>query len=234
MKVRLQMQMSPQPNDETCGPTCLQALYRYYGHRVPLSQLVAEVPRLPTGGTLGVLLACDALKRGFRARIYSYNLRLFDPTWFNFDPVRLQERLRKQRKFKKNSTLRLETDAYLEFLSLGGEVRFEDLTKALLRKHLNRQQPILTGLCGTYLYRSAREHGPACNFDDIRGEPLGHFVLLHGYDQQERTVNVADPLLPNPVGVHNHHYEVTMDRLIAAILLGIVTDDANMLVIQPR
>ncbi len=225
--------MRPQPNDETCGPTCLHALYRYYRDRVPLETVIHEVPRLPSGGTLGVMLARHALRRGYRARIYSYNLQLFDPTWFDLDTPGMRERLQAQRAFKPDAKLRAATDAYLEFLELGGELRFEDLTKALIRKFLNRQTPILTGLNATYLYRCAREFGPKSDYDDVRGQALGHFVILSGYDRDERTVSIADPLLPNPVSPRQH-YEVSMDRVIGAILLGIVTYDANLVVIQPH
>ncbi len=233
MKVQLNLQMRPQPNDETCGPTCLQALYRYYGDTISLGRVIREVRRLPTGGTLGVLLACHALRRGYQARIYSYNLHLFDPTWFGENPANVRERLLARRNFKKNPKFALATDAYLEFLDLGGELRFEDLTRALIRKFLNQQQPILTGLSATYLYRCAREFGPQADYDDIRGEPSGHFVVLSGYDRDERTVNIADPLHTNPFS-SSHHYEVHIDRLVGAILLGIITYDANLLVIRPK
>jgi hypothetical protein len=76
----LEFEMLAQPDDTTCGPTCLHAIYRYHGREVPLRQLIDEVPKLETGGTLGVLLALDALNRGYQATIYSYNLQIFDPT----------------------------------------------------------------------------------------------------------------------------------------------------------
>ncbi|MBM3880884.1 MAG: hypothetical protein FJ387_14395 [Verrucomicrobia bacterium] len=233
MKVQLSLQMRPQPTDETCGPTCLHALYRYYGDRISLSTVTREIPRLPSGGTLGVLLACHALQRGYRARIYAYNLQMFDPTWFGLEPLALRAKLEAQRAHKRGDRLQAATTAYLEFLELGGELRFADLTKALIRSYLNRQFPVLTGLSATYLYGCAREYGPKSDYDDLRGEPTGHFVLLSGYDQEERTVSIADPLLPNPVAP-SQHYQVTMDRLIGAILLGIVTYDANLMVIRPR
>lgn len=225
--------MRPQPTDETCGPTCLHALYRYYGDRIPLETLVREVPQLPSGGTLGVMLACHALRRGYRARIYSYNLQVFDPTWFDSQAPDLRQKLKAQQRVKNDARLQAATRSYCEFLDLGGELRFEDLTKALIRKHLNRSQPILTGLSATYLFRCAREYGPQADHDDVRGEPQGHFVLLSGYDRERRTVSVADPLQPNPAFA-NRHYEVSMDRVIGAILLGILTYDANLLVIQPK
>ncbi len=231
--VRLELAMQRQPNLETCGPTCLHALYRYYGDSITLEEVIREVPSLPTGGTLGVMLACHALRRGYRARIYSYNLNVFDPTWFEPKAPDIRERLKVQQAIKADSKLSLATDAYLEYLDLGGELRFEDLTKALIRKYLNKGQPILTGLSGTYLYRSAREFGPNCDYDDVRGEPLGHFVILSGYDRVGRTVEIADPLLPNPVS-SGHHYQVNIDRVIGSIFLGILTYDANLLLLQPK
>jgi len=233
MRVILDLKIRPQPTDDSCGPTCLHALYRYYGERISLARVVREVASLSSGGTLGVMLACHALRRGYAARIYSYNLHLFDPTWFGPKAPDLRGRLEAQRAVKTDPKLHAATEAYLEFLELGGEVRFQDLSRSLILQHLNQRQPILTGLSATYLYHCAREYGPRLKSDDVRGEPLGHFVVLCGYDRAERTVNIADPLQRNPVA-WDRHYEVTLDRVIGAILLGIVTYDANLLIIQPR
>ena len=233
MKVQLQLNMRAQPTGETCGPTCLHAVYRYHGDEVSLEQVVREVPSLETGGTLGVMLAVHALRRGYSARIYSYNLHLLDPTWFEGTGVDVAARLREQRRHKRDARLQTATAAYLEFLELGGELCFEDLTRALIRKYLDASHPILTGLSATFLYRSMREYGPQQDDDDIRGEPLGHFVVLAGYDRQAKTVEVVDPLQPNPLR-KGHRYYVTMDRLIAAILLGVVTYDGNLVIIRPR
>lgn len=60
------------------------------------------------------------------------------------------------------------------------------------------------------------------------GMPGGHFVVLHGYDHARRTVHVADPYGDNPL-TGSSGYEAPMDRLMCAILLGIVTYDANLL-----
>ncbi len=231
---KLQVEMLPQPDDVTCGPTCLHALYRYYSLEIPLPQVVQEVPQLDGGGTLAVLLGCHALKQGFNAEIYTYNLQMFDPTWWAPGPSPLKERLLAQLAFKQGRRkLQVGTEAYLEFLELGGTVRFQDLTPALIRKYLVRGQPIITGLSATYLYRTAREYGPGDEYDDVRGEPSGHFVLLCGYDRPKRTVLVADPLLENPISP-DLYYEVGIDRLVGSILLGILTYDANLLIIEPR
>lgn len=233
MKTQLHLEILPQPDATTCGPTGLHALYRYYGDAISLDQVIAGVPMLPGGGTLSVLMACHALRRGYRATIFTYELQLFDPTWFRPGGPDISERLAAQMAVKDDPKLHVASRAYLEFLAMGGSLRLEDLTKSLIRGYLKRSIPIITGLSATYLYRTAREHGPGDEYDDIRGTPSGHFVVLCGYDRERRTVLVADPLHPNPVG-SGQRYEIDLNRVICSILLGVTTYDANLLIIRPR
>lgn len=230
---QLKFDILAQPDDVTCGPTCLHALYRYHGRELPLETLIRDVPRLENGGTLGVLLANDALRRGYRATIYTYNLQVFDPTWFRHGPTDLTAKLAAQARAKASLRLRHACAAYIDFIKLGGEVRFEVLSGRLIRKYLNRNLPILTGLSSTYLYESSREFGPNDDEDDIRGTPQGHFVVLAGYDRKERDVLIADPLQSNPHSA-TRRYAINIDRVIASILLGVLTYDANLMIIEPR
>lgn len=223
----------PQPDDTTCGPTCLQAMYRYWGDESPLAEVIAETPQLEDGGTLASMLGCHALERGYRATIYSYNLEVFDPTWFYSKDRSLEEKLLAQMEVKDSPKLKTACRAYVDFLRAGGEIRMEDLTRQLLRGYLNRGIPILAGLSSTYLYQAAREYGPRCDSDDVRGTPSGHFVVLCGYDRHRKEVQVADPYLPNPLAPRDNYYVVGVDRVVCAILLGTYTYDANLLIIQP-
>jgi hypothetical protein len=223
-----------QPDDSTCGPTCLHAVYGFYGRGMDLHQVVAEVTPLATGGTLGVFLGIHGLRRGFDATVYTYNLDILDPTWFDKGPGELASVLRQQAEVKGSGRLRLATSAYVEFLGLGGTIRHQELRPDLIRRHLMEGHPILTGLSATYLYACAREVEEAgrLRYDSVRGEPQGHFVVLHGYDATTDSVLVADPLHENAFGSHN--YRVGMLRLLGAILLGVLTYDGNLLVIAPR
>ena len=228
----LEVDISPQPDDWTCGPASLHAVYRYFGDGVSLGEVVDEVHALDGGGTLGALLATHALKRGYSATLYSYNLAIFDPTWFELERDPLIEKLRHRAEFKKEPRLTVAIDAYIEFLEHGGELRFADLSPRLLRDMLDQEQPVLTGLSATYLYRTPREFGPEEDWDDVRGDPSGHFVVLSGYEKGARRVWVADPLQPNPLA-DNGVYKIGVDRLITAVLLGVLTYDANFLQIAP-
>ncbi len=223
----LPLNIQPQPDETTCGPTCLHAIYGYWGEKEKLADVIARTRKLEQGGgTFAVFLACDALRKGYQATIYTYNLMVFDPTWFGRE-VDIADRLRRQRELKKDARLRHATDGYLEFLQLGGRLRLTDLTRPLVRGLLRRGLPILTGLSSTYLYRTAREFGPDDAPDDVRGSPAGHFVVISGYNRKENSVLISDPYGPA------RQYWVNIDRALGAVLLGIVTHDANLLIIHP-
>ena len=59
----------------------------------------------------------------------------------------------------------------------------------------------------------------------------GHFVVLCGYDDEKNHIIIADPLKHY---FANTNYGVKVWHLINAIMLGILTYDANLLIIQPK
>jgi len=233
MDIRLKLDIQRQPDETSCGPTCLRSIYRYNGDLIPLRQLVEEVPRLRNGGTLAVLMGVDALKRGYSATLYTYDLRMFDPSWFESGAPDLKSRLVKQARAKQDGKLHEATRATIEYLQLGGKILFEDLTANLLRRYLAHGTPILTGLSSTYLYRSRRERGWDDEEDDIRGTSAGHFVVLCGYDAKKREVLVADPLRKKRRR-QDREYTVSVQRLIGAILLGVLSYDGNLLILEKK
>jgi hypothetical protein len=221
-----------QPDDVTCGPACLHGVYRHYGDDVPLERVIADIHTLDKGGTLDVFLANHALNRGYDATIFTYNLDLFDPTWFGLPNDELRARLAAQASVKPWRRLQTATRGYDEFLRLGGKLALRDLDPALLRTRLERG-PLIAGLSATYLYRAVRDVPETNAADDARGEPVGHFVVLTGYRRDTREILIADPLKVNPL-VRSRYYAVQVQRLIGAILLGVMTYDANLLVIEPK
>lgn len=241
--VDLPIQISPQPDYVTCGPTSLHSVYRYWGDSVELREVIDSCKSLATEGvgrgTLAAMLGSHALSRGYEAKLFTFNLHHFDPTWFDEDgdsetrPLMEKLRLQAEAKCVDDPRFGVATAAYLEFLGLGGQIALKDLTSQLLVDYLLEGTPVLVGLSSTYLYRCPREFGPNDDYDDIRGEPCGHFVVLHGYDPKTRCVKVADPLADNP-GFDGQHYTVSMNRLVPSIMLGVITYDSNVLVIKPK
>lgn len=229
--MHLQLEMLRQPTDSSCGATCLHAIYRFYQRDYDLEQLIDEVPQFEDGGTLSVHLAHHALRQGFAARLISYNLRIFDPTWWHLEPAELKDKLQKRLGHKKSKKARHSLSAYIEYLELGGRLEFFDLNPDSLSRLLAQGAPVLTGLSATYLYQHTREM-PNGRDDDVAGSPTGHFVVVIGWQSETQQVIVMDPFERNPFNPHGE-YRVDVHRFINAVMLGIVTYDANLLVIQP-
>ncbi len=235
----INLTINTQPDDETCGPTCLHAIYRYYGKKDSLKNIINSIERSVSGGTLTPMLGKHAASCGFDTTLYVNNVEIFDPTWFNngeSDKDLLIAKLEDQMRYKKNKRLLQSSIAYQEYLLLGGKIRFETINGALLKGYFKQKIPVLTGLSATYLYRSARERFSAEGnsfYDDVQGTPCGHFVVLCGYDETNRHVVVADPHRENPLS-HDNYYKVSSYRLINAIMLGVLTYDAHLLIIQPK
>ena len=232
----LPVQRFLQPDDVTCGPTCLRKVYSFYGLDTTLDDVVASLERNEDGGTLAVFLGISALKRGFRARIYSYDLRIFDPTWFGLAPEALAKKIDARFPYLDDVKRLQAAHAYIRFLEMGGELRFDELTPALLKSIIDREHPVLAGLSATYLYRYSRERWDTLTGrprdDDVRGEPTGHFVVISGYEQWGRRLVVRDPFehVPNS---DDGRLIVSAERLTNAILLGDVTYDAVLLEVWP-
>lgn len=229
----LNFDIKAQPDEVTCGPTCLHALYQYYQDDIGLKDVITGVKSLKRGGTLAVMLGNHALQRGYKAHIYTYNLNTFDPSWFSLSTPKMISQLKQQMKFKvKKKKLQVASKAYIQFLEAGGKLYQKELSADLIKSYLLQSKPILTGLSATYLYGTEREIPSTGKYDSIKGEPVGHFVIINGFDEATQTVYLADPMNPNPL--KSQYYSVNFDRLINSIMLGIVTYDANLLVIDPK
>lgn len=227
---RKKFHLHPQPTETSCGPTCLHGLYQYHGLDYDLAQLLEEIPENEDGGTQSVHLAIHAISQGFEATTYSYNLRVFDPTWDQLATSEIASKLKQRVRGIRSKRMRLNHQSYIRYLELGGLLRFDELTEDLLA-HMATLGPVLVGLSATHLYRHPRQSSE--KNDDVNGIPEGHFVVLQDYDSIAKEAVVADPYAKNPFHP-DRIYRVNVQRFINAVLLGIVTYDANLLILRPQ
>jgi hypothetical protein len=226
----LPVDVEQQPDDESCGITCLQAIFRYYHHEVQLDQLRQEVEHWQSGGTVSVNLARNAIDHGFDATVYSYNIQIFDPTWRHLPVEALADKLKQRQRRIRSKKQKKVIGFYLDFLRKGGTIKFDDLDEELFNRLFLARTPIIVGLSATYLYQSMRET-PNCDDDDIIGNPVGHFVVVAGWDADSRTVLVQDPLQRNPIS-KTGTYTLPFTKFSNAVMLGALTYDENMLVLS--
>lgn len=233
LDIDLPVRIERQPDYTTCGPTALHAIYRYYGDSIDLPTVIRETPKLPGGGTLGVHLSVHALLRGYEVATWMCNVRHMDPTWFQ-QPTDLLAKLKARFEAKglaNDPRFGPALEAVEQYIQLGGQTVWGDLTPDLIGGRLAQGTPLLTGTNGTYLYQCARETeaGP----DDIRGDAFGHFVVLCGYRSADQSVAIADPLKDNPAH-GTKYYRASVFRLLGAIFLGVGSDDGNLVLIRPK
>src|SRR5258708_39824875 len=100
----------------------------------------------------------------------------------------------------------------MKVLEVGGKIFLTEMNESLFKKYLKQSVPVLTGLSATYLYETQREIPANNKFDGVSGEPVGHFVIVNGFDETTNTVYLADPMNPNPL--KGRYYSVTFDSLI--------------------
>lgn len=231
--IKFNVDLNAQPTETTCGPTCLHGLYRYHGLKAGHDNVIDEVRSTIGGGTLGVHLGLDAIKRGFEATIYTHNLNVFDPSWFHLDRSSLIAKLLAQAQAKPESKTAEASLFYAEYLRLGGRVVFEDLTPQFLQRILKEHGPVICGLSATYLYMSRREINETSQEDDVRGFPQGHFVLLTGITSNLSEVEVTDPLEQNPIH-YERRYQVSTHHFMNSVLIGVITYDANFIAIKKK
>ncbi|MCB1124424.1 MAG: C39 family peptidase [Verrucomicrobiae bacterium] len=226
-------QIISQPSATSCGPACLHSIYTWYGLESDLQDIIDKTPTVKGGGTLAVNLGLHALSRGFKTVLYSCNLRVLDPSWFPGKRKFLVAKLAASREVRSGNKEKAELASLEQYVNQGGKLTMTALTRSLLRKHLRKGEPLLTGLSATFLYGHPREIPETGENDDLRGESEGHFVILHGFDRANNTVTVHDPYPHSPFG-EELHYPVHIDRLLNAILLGVLTHDANILVLRKK
>lgn len=232
-RCELEVERFEQPDDVTCGPTCLMQVYRSYGDGRPFDEICQVTARNPDGGTLAMFLALAALRQGYQATLYPFDLRVFDPTWFDLPQDAIIEKLRSRRAITTSARRLRAIDAWIAFLEEGGRVEFAELSPDLLRSILDRGHPIVCGLSATWLYRTPRERPDDNDWDDIAGDPAGHFVVICGYGAAGKRFMVRDPSTHVPFSPDGR-YVVPSQRLINAILLGDVTQDAVLLELWPK
>ena len=227
--MKLHVEVPPQPDDESCGITCLQAIYQYHGHETSIDALKEEVVHWQTGGTVGVNLGRHALAQGFTAEIYSYNIKVFDPTWRDLPMEELRARLKMRQKRVRSNRQKKEIAFYLDFLKQSGIMRFDDLDESLLKRLFGAHRPVICGLSATYLYHTMREL-PNNQESDVAGNPVGHFVVVSGYNPETHEVQIHDPLRRHALSASGT-YALPFLKFSNAVMLGILTYDANLLVI---
>jgi predicted double-glycine peptidase len=207
-------------NGLNCGPFALAQVLQYYGEIITAEELIQGTKMVQGIGTYESNLALTAKKLGYKTKITTQNLYLFDPTWQELSQNELIVKLQEQEKELKDKDLTQSAQGFIEYLQAGGKLGSETIDRDLLVDKLGRG-PLVVGLNMTYLYQEKRPL-------DKEAKRYGHFVTVSGYDGENDTFTLIDPWHSIPFS-KDGIYQVKSARLIAAIYLAEATFDASLL-----
>lgn len=215
------IEMLPQPDDTSCGPTALHAIYKYYGLDIPLNTVISELEGYSTlEGTYDAMIGVDALKRGFQVNIFVYNLRIFDPSW-KYDES-ITEKLYTMKARLSDPRLIKSVEWFIRFSEMGGHIVISSpLINALTAEH-----PVICGLSATHLYNCRREN-PITNEYDEFGSPVGHYVVTDAHFG-DTSVPIYDPY-GDRSRIRKIEYIMPINAVIESIMLGTLTYDGSVI-----
>jgi hypothetical protein len=165
----------------TCGPSSLQQVMAYYGKKMKLGDIIKDIPMF-MDGTYLAYLAKYAMEAGFKPLIITYNVDIFDPTWFRLSRKSLIKKLRSRSRIRKlDINIRRGCKSYVDYLESGGKLSFNFTTTEIIKKYLKKKRPIIVRLSSTILHDRKRLDLNKDKRDDISGSPGFHFVVVSGY-----------------------------------------------------
>ncbi len=157
-------------------------------------------------GTWSPYIGIYAMKLGYNVEIFTYDVSLFDPTWFNLSNKSLIKKLKIAIKKIKDKDKKFGVRGYIDFLREGGKLTFKIPTKKILIKFLKKKIPPMAFVNSTAYYKRKRKDFKAGKRSEF-GEVGGHCIVISGYKNGKFIVT-------DPNYFKGGIYEVPEDKLI--------------------
>jgi len=206
----------------TCGPLCLLNIYNHLGVETTLEKILKDLKINDSKATYITQLSGHVQKMGLKAVLLMSNPFIISPEWKDLPRKNIIEKLGKWLVYSKSLKSKSDTQVrslknaeYLvSYLKNGGDLRIVDLTTKLMDDFLDRRYILLSCLEQSWLWEKRKIKNKA-EFDDIKGQARGHFVVVYG--QSGSDYKVSDPYptgLPGKEGL----YEINKDKFLVSSL----------------
>lgn len=233
--IKLDVKIKEQKENE-CLSACLKSVFDYYQVDNSEEEIINKISKESfklydwefKAGKL-------AIEKGLKAEIYSNATQLFDPSWYNISSSNLIQKMKKVLEFAKYRNANFEKDpdlrdficpnkevaerlvgdieALLKFLTAGGVINFNPVSKELIEEIIESNVPIIASHNPTLLHRINRSY----NFqsDDIKGSTWGHVAIISGFTDEKFILNDPDGMFYKK----NLVYEIDKDLILESILI---------------
>lgn len=229
-----------QPTNTSCSPTALSMLLEHYGKKISPLDVEANVPQCVNDkgekiGTINQQLATWCLRNSFDVKLYTFDCQVIDQSWSDLSSRELIERM----KLRKNGWVvpglgkdwtQQYTQAYIDFISAGGELHIQPAVTMRLLRELLETGPFLPCVSYSTLYGAARSRNNSDTEtadDDIDGRAMNHSIVVYGNDEAGN-FQIADPW--KKPGLHT----IEPERLLAAISTAQIECDNLLFQIAPK
>lgn len=205
-----------QKDDNNCGPSTLEMVYRFKGIDRNVSQILKDFHFGPKGElTYPPQLARDLQRNGLKTNLLISSPSVISPAWAQWNKDQLIDALKDwvtlNPKHEKH-VLGLHT---LFYLQEGGEITLNSYSSEDWRQMLDKESLLVVGVDEVWLWGHRFKEYEA-EIDNYKGKTEGHFVLVTGH-----TDNKFSVLDSYPTNLEDRHgqYEVEQNQLVNASLL---------------
>ncbi len=206
-----------------CGPTCLAEVMEFYTkEKFDIKDLVKESKSPYKNMDWFFLFGMSALKRGFKVKIITVSTEILDPSWISLNPKKLVRKMKKRIKYLEG---RKRKDRYLiewnleplkkavKFIEAGGELIFSLITIDLLKYFVKKKMPIIVPVNENIFYGIKRTKDD--EYDDIRGYPSGHIVVISGYAKKDFIITDSERLSEKEKGKTKRKTDLMLNSILS-------------------
>ncbi|MBD3280341.1 hypothetical protein GF389_02360 [Candidatus Dojkabacteria bacterium] len=199
-----------------CGPLCLVNIFENLGDKALVEDIMEDLGVTENEITYLPQLALYAHKNNLKIKYLQSNPREISPNWKGLESDKYLETLKKfQEEMDKESIWKKNLKFLIEYIEAGGEIEVDDLSREKISQYLAEGYVVLAAVEQTWLWGKRKVKGKI-EYDDLKGKPSGHFVVIYKEDGDDFLV--SDPY---PTGLEGKEglYRVSKDTMLVSILV---------------
>ncbi len=211
-----------------CGATALAEVMEYFDKkRYNIREIAKETEK--TYKNIDWLFAAgiSAIKRGFKSKITTVSIEIFDPSWATLNKNKLIRKMEKRLEYLMSLNTK---DSYIvewnisplkwaiEYLRKGGELFYHPITTKLIKNFLNKKIPLITPM-NENLFYGIKRTTENDEYDDIKGMGTGHIIVISGFKKNKFIITDSEILAERFKGVKGRvekEFEILLNCMSAA------------------
>lgn len=208
---------------DECGVACFKMCLAHFNVSYDHATLLNEISNGSLkGGDWYFRIGLAALKRGLNPTIITRSIRLIDPTWYGYSQTEITYKLEQRLIYLETlgEDKKWEVEEHIQainYIKMGGLLEFKSLSPKVVIENLETGALVIAPINANLAIPNLQRRLSSAP-DDIKGEKIGHVVLVKGYTDTSFIVN--DPGGLEMRLTKNYEYEILKEDLIEAVLRG--------------